>query len=250
MNNKFNFGALIASVIVGLITVNLFAFLSGPNFANAFFPTLAILSGFVITGFVVGIITKDITISEPGIGSILVSAISFFTIPAMNLYGLQTVADSDWIVIYLNGIILTFLGAWLGEKLQQGHIAGHHEQEKVSIDWSWVVAGTAMGIIVSVILVLALDLIFGPNPSSFVIPFIIALFFTGLVIGWKSPGITIREAGIAGFLTVTIDLDIIRITLSTDSNLSMPYILIALALGFVVTIAGGWIGEKIQGSNS
>ncbi len=244
MNNSFNVGALILSIIVGIIVVVGFAYITGDLYAAPLFPVTALLAGFIITGFTIGIISKGVTLIEPGLGSILVAAISFLIIPGFGLSGFMDLTDSDWILILLNAVILTFVGAWLGEMFQHGLI-DHSKDAFPHLYWGWILAGTVFGVTLTIVLVNLLTLIFGANPSMFYIPYFISLLFVGIVIGWYSPGITIKEAGIAGFLIMTFEFDIVKLTLFTD-YIGLDFLIGGLALGFVVTLIGGWLGERLQ----
>jgi len=248
MKTKLNFGALFLSIIVGIVIVLFFTFISGKLYSTALFPTLALLSGFIVTGFTIGIMTKEITITEPGIGAIIVAIVTYLVIPLYHLRGFEGIWGSDWLLIFMNAIVLTFVGSWLGEKFQHG-IVDSQSSTSPNLDWSWVVAGTIAGLTVSLIIVNILDLIFGHHPDRFIIPFFISILFTGLVVGWKSPGVTIREAGIAGFLTITLDLNIVRLTLKTETEIGLLYIIIGVVIGFLVSLLGGYIGEKFQANS-
>ena len=247
MKTKLNYGALLLSIILGSVIVILFSWVSGRLYATALFPVMALLSGFIISGFVIGIMTKEITIIEPGIGSIIVAIITYLIMPTFNLRGFEDVWKTDWLLIYMNAIVLTFIGSWLGEKFQHGDFDSKSTTSP-TIDWGWIVAGTIAGLTVTLIMVNLLDLVLGPNPNRFIVPYFISLLLTGLIIGWKSPGVTIKEAGIAGFLTITVVFDIVRVTLITTTEIGITYIIIGLILGFVVSLIGGYIGEKIQAS--
>jgi len=243
--DKLNIKIIFLTVLVGFALTLSFAYIMADQFAAAMLPTIALLSAFIVTGFVVGFFSKGVTFIEPGIGSIVVAALLFFTIPALNLKGFQGMWTSGWLIIYMNAILLTFAGAWLGEKFEDAELSSDqliHEH----FDWSWMIAGTMMGLTVSMIIVNLLDLILGHNPDSFIVPYFASLLITGLVVGWKSPGYTVLEAGLAGYLTVTIIFNIARMTIITESEIGVWYIIIGTVLGFVVSIIGGFIGEKIQ----
>jgi len=250
MKSKFHFGALIISVIVGFAIVMLFSRVSGGQYSTPLFPVLALLSGFIVTGFVIGITTKGVTILEPGLGSIIVAILTHLILPSFNLHGFEGIWHSDWLLIFMNAIVLTFIGSWLGEKFQHG-VVESNTGTSLPIDWGWIVAGTMVGLTVSLIMLNILVFIYfllGESPSGFFIPFFIALFCTGILIGWKSPGVTIKEAGIAGFLTITLDLNLARLTLNTVDEIGVGYIIAGLSIGFVVTLIGGFLGEQIQSS--
>ena len=241
---SLSFGSLVLSIIVGTALVFGFAYITGDFYAAPLFPTLAILSGFIITGFLIGLISKEVTIVETGIGAIIVAILTYFIVPAFELKGFASVAGTDWLLILINGIVLTFLGAWLGEKIQHGSLPAPGSSD---FDWGWVIAGTLLGVTLNIVLVILLTLLIGANPSKFYIPFFLSLFIVGLVIGRFSPGITIKEAGLAGFLIIAIDFDIVRITLYQES-FALSYIIGGIILGFIATWIGGFIGEKMQAS--
>ena len=243
--NTFRFKAFFITVFVGLIFSISFILSVGDQFATALFPTTALLAAFIVSGFFVGYFSNGVTFLEPGLGSIITAVILYFFIPVLNLKGFRGMWDSDWILIFMNAVLLTFAGAWLGEKFENTSLKSDQLLSK-SFDWSWMIAGTLMGITSSIIIVLLLDLIFGPDPESFLIPFVLALFITGIIIGWKSPGYTVIEAGIAGFLTLTVLFNILRLTLRTESPVGVWTIIIGLLVGFLEAYFGAAIGEKIQ----
>ena len=152
MKSKFHIGALIFSVIIGFGIVMLFSRVSGGQYQTPLFPILALLSGFIITGFSIGITTKGVTILEPGLGSIVVAVLTYLVLPLLNLKGFQGIWHSDWLLIFMNAIILTFIGSWLGEKFQHG-VVDSSNNNTISIDWGWIVAGTMVGLTVSLIMI-------------------------------------------------------------------------------------------------
>ena len=244
MKSSIDLRTLTVSVIVGIIVVLLLSYASGSQVNTALFPVLAMLCGYIITGFTVGIISKGVTIIEPGLGSIMVAAVSFFAIPAMQISGFMEITqDSDWLIILMNAVVLTFIGAWLGEKFQHGDLTAA-EIKQTTVDWSWIVAGTVFAIVVSVILTIIVDLIFGQNPSYFTIPFLVSLFLTGLVIALKTPRIAYRDALLSGYLTITILTTIVRLTLV--SEIEIEYLLIGLILGLGITLFGAYLGGGMK----
>ena len=207
---SLNLGVLSLSIIVGTVLVLGFAYISGGYYSSALFPTLAIFAGFIITGFIIGLMSIEVTISEPGIGAIVVAILTFLLVPLFKLKGFAAVNSTDWIIVLMNAVVLTFVGAWIGEKIQHGNI---NEGSKANFDWSWVVTGTILGITLNIILVIFLTLILGADPTKFIIPFFLSLLVVGIIVGRYSPGVTIKEAGLAGFLIIAIEFDIARLTL-------------------------------------
>lgn len=248
MNKGFNFLAFILTILIGSALVLIFTWFTGNYYKTPLLPVLSMLTGFITTGFIIGIITREITITEPGLGSMIVAVIAYFVLNSLEIIGLMDLADSDWIIILMNAVIMTFIGAWLGEKIQHGQFTSA-ESTTPSIDWGWVIAGALFGLTLTIIIVNILVFIIGPNPDQFIIPFFVGLLLTGIVVGKKSPGVTIKEAGISGFLTITILFDIVTITLYVDQAIPTGYVIGGIVLGIIVTLLGGFIGEKWQASS-
>jgi len=240
---NFSFSSLIQTVVIGLFFIVGFAMYVGGQYAVATLPIMAMMSGFIITGLLVGILSKGITILEPGIGAVIISILTYFLFPTLEIRAFDFMTLSDWFVVLLNGVLLTFIGAWLGEKLQNGAVGEEELKQQMHLDWSWIIAGATLGITVSLFIVNVFGLNLVLDPVLYFIPFFITLFIVGLIVGWMSPGITIYEAGIAGFITLCFDITIVHVTFI---SIEILYMLIGLALGLVVSYLGGYIGEKVQ----
>lgn len=250
-NNQFDMMSFVYTIIIGLVLNVIFLMLVGNKYDDFFLPSLGMMSLFMITGAIVGIKSQDITILEPGLGSIFVSIIIFILIPILDLSSFDALVESDWMIIMLNNIILTFVGAWLGEVLYAGFNGEELHNIEITnsnkhISWNWVLAGTVLGIILSMIVVNIFGLIL--NMNFYVLMTVICLTFIliGLIIGRLSPGVTITESGIAGFLVMIIDINLFR---ATHDVIPIEFIIGSLVGAFVMTYIGGYFGEKLQ-SNS
>lgn len=253
---SFDMKSFSYTIVLGLILNVIFLLLTGNSYEDPFLPILGMLSIFMITGALIGIKSQDITIIEPGLGSILVSLILFILLPILKLETFENISESDWIIVMMNNVIMTFVGAWLGEKLHAGYFGnemhfGISSDDKVQNDtnnlsWGWVMAGTVLGLILSMIVVNIFGLILNVSIMLLFILSGIAFVVTGLAIGRLSPGVTIREAGIAGFLVMTIDLNIFR---ATHDEIPINYLVGSLVGAFILTYIGGHFGEKMQATN-
>lgn len=99
----------------------------------------------------------------------------------------------------------------------------------------WVLAGIGVWIGLQVLAWLLNVGVLGGLPSYFVM---------GGLIGWASPGNTIVEPGVAAFLVAAVWFVLGHLVLSVFG------VGIALAagygaLGFVLGVAGGWVGESL-----
>ena len=68
----------------------------------------------------------------------------------------------------------------------------------------------------------------------------------GIIIGYKSPGYTIKEPAMGGAITVVL----VAIILASgfDYTFSLMEKLLAPVVGFILGLVGGWVGEQMQGT--
>jgi hypothetical protein len=114
------------------------------------------------------------------------------------------------------------------------------------LQWKWIFIGLFFGLISTVI---ANDITSSSYPGT-IIPAIVGsisgFLIMGIVVGWLSPGVTIKEAVVAGIIMIFV----LFIYLGFSGQLSVipiSYIIIALVIGFLFSLLGGWIGEILQG---
>ena len=232
--------ALISAFVGSVITLFL-AYISGSSFSALPFPIIAILSGFVVTGIVEGILSKGVTILEPAIGAVLVGMVLFVFLPMMNVRGFRDLDSAVLVVMLVNGVILSALGGWVGEKLQ-GTLDDDIPDES-PIDWGWVLCGAALATTITMLFASSLVVILGYHLSNHFMAFFLGLFIAGCIIGFRSPGVAVKEAGVSGFLAVVLNIDIVCVALGM---LDITIILSGLVLGMLTTLLGGWVGEKVQ----
>jgi len=157
---------------------------------------------------------------EPALAAVLVAIAAYFIIDALGLKAFAPlVNDGDFtyvmVISFLNGLVLTFGGAWAGETLQRTY-AGSGEP---TLTWGWIMTGTIFGFAVSLFLVNAviwlLGLVAGPFTAlepgnAWIMLFIVFLGLqaTGYVCAFRSPGDTSYEAAIAGLITLVLLIDV------------------------------------------
>jgi len=251
MTKTFDLKVAALSSLAGILLVLFLAWLTGNDFATPVFPFMAILSAYIISGIVIGVTSKGETILEPGAASIVTGIVTYFIINIMGLECFRMLSGDaltvNMLLLTLNGILLTFAGAWTGEKLQLTYEKG--EENKQGIEWGWIIAGAIIGVTVSIFLSGFIVKLFSISLTPFYIIIGIGIFITGLVVGFRSPGITIKESAIAGVLTSVINLNIFKFTLDPDTTaLTTVSVVLSLILGLVAGLIGGVIGEKIQAS--
>ncbi len=241
MGKSFHLSTALLALLTGLVFVIGIGYFSGSFFATPRLPVMGVLSGFIIMGAVAALASKQRTIMEPGLAAAVVAIVSFFVLRALELKGFKALSMSDMALVMCNGFILTWVGAWVGELLQGSRAPAGEAQEY--LQWSWILCGTVIGVTISLVKASFIAILLGAQFTLVMWAFIVGLFLTGLVVGWKSPGVTIREGVVAGFLTVILDIDIVALTLVPVWGKTK---LLGVIIGIVVTLVGAYVGEMIQ----
>jgi hypothetical protein len=240
----FSFKSVAISSVAGSLITLLMAYASGSSFAALPFPVMAILAGFLITGILEGLISRDVNLLEPTVSAIVVSIALYFVLPMLNLKGFHDLTSTTLFVILLNGVLLSALGGWAGEKLHGTIEYGVHEEP---VEWGWALCGTILGVTATMFTSSTLVIFIGFMLMEHFVAYIIGLFLAGFIVGLRSRGIIFEEAGIAGFATVVINIDIVYLSLGA---LELPIILGGIAIGIVFTYIGGFIGEKVHSAQA
>ncbi len=250
MKRAFDFKVASLSTLVGVILVLLMVWLTGNEFGTPVFPFMAILSAYIIAGMVTALVSKGDTIAEPGVAAVITGFVTYFFITSMNFHAFEKLSAEvlrvNIILLTLNGILLALVGAWAGEKFQLTFEKEGDGKEPI-VEWAWIAAGTIFGVTVSIFLSNLIIKLFGLTLSPLYISLAIGIFITGWVVGLRSPGETLPEAGIAGVLTAILNLDIFKFTLDPDTtSLTTLAVLGSVVIGLVAGLIGGAAGEKMQ----
>jgi hypothetical protein len=256
---RFDPKAIIGSFVIGVAFVVLFTWMNGNAFGAPAFPLLAMTSGFILAGAAYGYLSEGETVLEPALAAILVSIASYFIIDTLDLQAFEgLVADGSFtymmVVSFLNGLILTFAGAWAGEKLQRTYVGS----DSAALEWGWIVAGTVLGLAVSLFLANLVIWLFGLVSTSeyaalqpgnaWVLLFVVFLGLeaTGYVCAFRSPGDTSYEAAVAGLITLILLIDVFVFTLGGQSILGYLQMGLVIIIGLLSSLVGGYVGERMQ----
>ena len=127
------------------------------------------------------------------------------------------------------------------------------------LDWKWIGIGVLIMVALSITAGFILALILGPqlrqggDPAQAQIALsggqmvmvavfnVLAFLIGGFIVGVKSVGRTIIEPGISAAIAVLIGLLI-------SGNFSIGNLLVGGLVPFAAGIAGGWLGERRQGT--
>lgn len=215
-----------------------------PTFHATPIQALVLLAGFVATGAIVGYASPGVTIKEASVAGGLVALLTMII-----LYTSGAALGQDMLrnlLLVALGFGLSWLGAWVGEKLQGSE--GHSEEETkrlfTDVQAKWVIVGVVLGFALNVLAVFILTPIFNVRLDVAFGAFLISLTVTGFIVAYKSPGVTLKEPAIAGFLAVLLDWSFLEFML--DLYVSGGYLVFGLILGFCLALFGAWLGEKYQ----
>lgn len=257
---RFDPQAIVGSFLIGVVFVVLFTWMNGDTFGNPTFPLLAMTSGFILAGVAYGYLSEGETVLEPALAAILVSIAAYFIIWALGLEAFELLEERGtytymMVISFLNGLVLTFAGAWAGEKLERTYDSG---ATAPALEWGWIVAGTILGFAVSLFLanlVIWLFSLFSTEPFAALQPqnvwvMLLVVFLgleaTGYFCAFRSPGDTSYEAAVAGLITLVFLIDVFVFVLGGQEILTYGRMVLVLAIGLLASLVGGYVGEKIQ----
>ena len=113
------------------------------------------------------------------------------------------------------------------------------------IRWTWVGAGVVLGSALIGVFVYLVD----PQlqkPAATALLVTLTLTLTGILVGYRSPGETIRETAIVGVILAILT----AVVLTAFLGIRIPVVAWLLSPFYAATMAmaGGWVGELLQGT--
>jgi hypothetical protein len=113
------------------------------------------------------------------------------------------------------------------------------------IRWAWVVAGVVVGSVLIGVFVYLVDPQLQEQAATALLV-TLTLILTGILVGYRSPGETIRETAIVGVILAILTAGV----LSAFLGVRIPIIVWLLSPLYAATLAmaGGWVGELLQGT--
>ncbi len=208
-------------------------------------PTFMSLLGFVIMGIIIGYKSEGFTLKEPAIGG----ALTLFVVANILTFVFDyEFTMTETIAAPILGLLLGLIGGWVGEQMQitpEELVKELEENKKGGLQWGWILAGTVIAFIFNAFFVIGGFALLKFGVAGIILSLGASFLLAGMIVGYFSPGVTIMEAGIAGGLSVVLN----AMFLYSTSMLMMDesvYVLEGLAIGFVLSLIGGWLGEKLQ----
>lgn len=236
---------IIIGIVAGTALCLALHLLIAQTFHIPLIPTFMSLLGFVVMGIIIGYNSEGYTLKEPAIGGF----VTLIIVANILTFGFDyEFTMTEKIIAPLIGLILGLIGGWVGEQIQitpEELIEELEADKKGKMQWGWILAGTVFAIILNAFFVIGGFALLKFGVAGIVISLGASFLLAGLLVGYFSPGITIMEAGISGGLSVILNALFLYSAglLMMDESL---YVGEGLALGFVLSLVGGWLGEKLQ----
>lgn len=232
----FQWKWVIVGVIVGAVVMAVIVGVAARGFQNLFIPSLIACIGFVVTGIIVGYYSPGVTLREAAVGGAILAALLLGSLLTMFGHGMSA---GQTIVTLLFGFVLTLVGAWVGESFQEDRA-----QQLKGMQWRWVFIGVIVAVALNSLGVFGLAPMLNYNLTAIFITFLVTFVIAGYLVGFFSAGVTIKEAALAGLITIFVDWLLVEFGLEIPVPFSS--MLIAMVSGFLFTMAGAWLGERMQ----
>ncbi|MFZ4621228.1 MAG: hypothetical protein ACOYNS_11775 [Bacteroidota bacterium] len=236
---------IITGIIAGTALCLSLYLMIAKTFHIPLIPTFMSLLGFVVMGIIVGFKSEGYTIKEPAIGGF----VTLLLVGLVLSFGFGvSFTTTEFIAAPIIGLILGLVGGWVGEQIQitpEELVKELEADKKGGLQWGWILAGTVIAFIFNAFFVVGGFALLKFGMSGLLISLGASFLFAGLLVGYFSPGVTIMEAGIAGVLSVVMN----AVFLYTFSLLMLNEMVVVLEMivgGFVLSLIGGWLGEKLQ----
>ena len=241
----FDWKWLITGIVAGTALCLSLHLMISQTFHVPIIPTFMSLLGFVVMGIIIGYKSEGYTLKEPAIGGFVTLLIVGNILAFGFNYSFTTM---EKIVAPLLGLVLGLVGGWVGEQIQitpEELVKELEADKKGGLQWGWILAGTVIAFIFNAFFVIGGFAMLKFGMGGIILSLGASFLFAGLLVGYFSPGVTIIEAGVAGALCVVLN----AVFLYSFSLLMVEesvYVVEGLAAGFVLSLIGGWLGEKLQ----
>lgn len=235
---RFQWKWVMRGVLVGALVMGVIVGVTARGFQNIFIPSLIACTGFVVTGIIVGYYSRGVTILEAAVGGAILAVFllgSLLTFFDHRMGFMQTATTLAF------GYLLSLLGAWVGESLQEDRAEQLH-----GMQWRWVFIGSVVALVLNSLGVFGLAGAMSYNLNSIFISFLVTFVVAGYIVGYFSHGVTIKEAALAGLMTIIVDWIIVEVGLEIPVPLAS--MLFAMMAGFLLAMMGAWMGERLQAS--
>ena len=193
----------------------------------------------VLTGVCVGFFSPEEAALEPALSGALLTALSGAVLGGtVELRVTPLVAAG----VLPAGFLLAMVGGWVGDLMRETLAPGADPQE--AMQWPWIAGGIAIGAVLNAYFVFMGVAVFGLRFGGLLVVFALSFVVVGLFVGLFSPGVTLLEPALAGVGLLVVD--VVVTGLGFSAHFPVAAIAIAVVGAFVLSLLGGWIGDRIR----
>ncbi|MBM4169292.1 MAG: hypothetical protein FJ215_09070 [Ignavibacteria bacterium] len=240
-SGAFQWKWIVLGVIVGLIVTGSSLFVLSALLPIEPLQMLGMVIGFVLGGLVIGYFSTGIFTRE-----VLVSALALLGIVAgllaiderLGLMGRE--AMLYWAVLNLCSALL---GGWIGRR-RLADLLEAQENTYAYLRFPWRLVGTSLsvGLGFNLMFLFVLKPLFVINENVVHIGMLAGFLASGLVLGYRSQRMSMREPALVGAVLVFL----CGVLLWLEATTRISVLVFHLAIGFLLVFGGAWFGERFR----
>ena len=230
---------VLVGVAVGAIVITVFLnvvdrYLDRPG-VDGLVGSLTVL----LVGILVGAASRGETLREAAVAGLMLAVLTISVVAFQLRIEVPTLV---WVAGPFYALVLALIGGYVGEMLQGTLEEAHVDRP---LDWPWVFVSIVIGFTLGTYALFLVGAVSPGSPSQDLTIMAAAFLVTGVVVGFFSPGRTMIEPAIAaaglmiahgGFMLVYF-----------EAPPAVSSLLIMFAVGILLALGGGWMGEALQG---
>ena len=229
---------VLGGVLLGSALISIFLRIMDPGLERPAVAVSVTVLSVVLVGIMVGYRSRGETIRETAVAGLLLVILT--GIVAFGLTDVDLRFEVWGFAVFFVPLV-AMLGGWVGEILQ-GTLEEAYEDRRV--DWPWVFVSVVIGITLSAYGVLLGQALFGLTTLQSLVVFALCFGVTGWVVGYASPGVTMVEPAVAALVMMVADGAFV-ILFFEELPVGQVF-LVGFGGGFLLALAGGWLGEMTQ----
>ena len=225
------FGAIVIAVFINVVD----RYLDRPA-VDGFVGCLTVL----LVGIFVGAGSRGETLREAAVAGLMLAVLTIAIVAFQMRISVPTLV---WLTGPFCALVLALLGGYVGEMLQGTLDEAHVDRP---IDWPWVFVSVVVGFTLSTYALFLTRALLPTSSTQDLVVLVGAFLVTGVIVGYFSPGKTMIEPSIAAAGLIMAHVGFLLVFIDTPPGLG--WLLLVFALGTVLALFGGWLGETLQGS--
>lgn len=223
------FGAVIIVVFLNLVD----RYLDRPE-VDALVGSLTIL----LVGIFVGAGSRGETLREAAVAGLMLAVLTIALVAFQMRIAVPTLV---WVTGPFYALVVALLGGYVGEMLQGTLDEAYIDRP---IDWPWVIVSVVIGFTLSTYALFLARALLPVSSTQDLAVLTGAFLVTGVLVGFFSPGKTMVEPAIAAAGLILAHAAFLLIYV--DALPGIEWLLTTFAIGTVLALFGGWLGEALQ----